>query len=358
MKLFNNLPIFSVTLGEVDEGIGTISIVNAPAVESTFLAFGKEEEKQKFQVVDEVKHNLMACLVRVDYPIFRLTERGEGYYVTFSKEISQELCRRLLKGDHIQDLSLDHNGKPVEGVSVQEVFLKDSSKGIDPFGFESIEDGSLMVILHVEDLGLWERCLNGEFNGVSLEAYLGIEEQFSKISIKKENKMSKLKESIKKLLLQFGEVETNNGILTYEEEGELQVGYSVFIDEAPAADGEYEANGKIFVVVDGKVAEIKDVEAPEAEEAPAEAAMAEEEAPAADIAEEPAAAEADPYEERIKALEDEVKALRELIDALKEEIVKPAATPVEEEFETVTKKEDVKDVKLQRAIAFAKALKK
>lgn len=346
MKLFNNLPIFSITLGELSE-IDTISLVNAPAVESTFLAFGKEEKKQEFQIVDEVKHNLMACLVRVDYPIFRLTESGEGYYVTFSKEVSQELCRRLLKGDCIQNLSLNHNGQPITGVSVQEVFLKDSSKGINPYGFESIGDGSLMIILHVEDLELWNRCLSGEFTGVSLEAYLGIEEQFQK-QFNRKNKMSKIKESIKKLLLQFGEVETNKGILTYEEEGELQVGYNVYINEEPAADGEYEVNDKIFVVVDGKVSEIKDV-MPTVEET----AMAE--MPTVEVpAEEPAV---DPYEERIKALEDEVKTLKEMVDALKEEIMKPAAEPVEEEFEKVTEREDIKDVKLQRAIAYAKALR-
>ena len=67
----------------------------------------------------------------------------------------------------------------------------------------------------------------------------------------------------------FGTVETENGTLYHEGDEDLKAGDAVFTDEAlsePAADGEYKtADGKTIVVVEGKVAEIRD---PEAEVAP------------------------------------------------------------------------------------------
>ena len=70
----------------------------------------------------------------------------------------------------------------------------------------------------------------------------------------------------------FGTVETENGTLYHEGDEDLKAGDAVFADEAlsePAADGEYKtADGKTIVVVEGKVAEIRDAEA---EVAPEEA---------------------------------------------------------------------------------------
>lgn len=68
----------------------------------------------------------------------------------------------------------------------------------------------------------------------------------------------------------FGRIATDNGELVWEGEGDLAEGAAVFVEGeeglAPAPDGEYRTeDGKTIVVVEGRVAEIRD---PEAEVAP------------------------------------------------------------------------------------------
>ena len=74
--------------------------------------------------------------------------------------------------------------------------------------------------------------------------------------------------SLKKALLQFAEVVTDKGTLTID--GELVVGVDVYIGDEVAADGEYVLeDGRIVVVTEGKVSEIKEAEPAEPTE-PAE----------------------------------------------------------------------------------------
>ena len=68
----------------------------------------------------------------------------------------------------------------------------------------------------------------------------------------------------------FGRIATDNGELVWEGEGDLAEGAAVFVEGeeglTPAPDGEYKTeDGKTIVVVEGRVAEIRD---PEAEVAP------------------------------------------------------------------------------------------
>ena len=187
--------------------------------------------------------------------------------------------------------------------------------------------------------------------------------------------MSKLKDSIKALLLQFSEVETDKGILTWEEDGEIMVGYAVYMDGEPAADGEYVAGENIIVVTEGKVAEIKPVEAPVEDPAPAAepempvepepAQAAEEPAPVAEpeMPVEPApVVVVDDEDMKIKELEDRIAKLEadlaELVAKVAEIAVAPAAAPVEDEFEQVVKKQKTGNSRLDKPISIASAYRK
>ena len=73
---------------------------------------------------------------------------------------------------------------------------------------------------------------------------------------------------------EMGRVATDNGELVWDGEDDLAEGREVFVESdgelSPAPDGEYRTeDGKVIVVVDGRVAEIRD---PEAEVAPEESA--------------------------------------------------------------------------------------
>ena len=130
----------------------------------------------------------------------------------------------------------------------------------------------------------------------------------------------------------FGRKATDKGELFWEGEDDLKAGDEVFVEtegeRQPAPDGEYATeDGKVIVVVDGKVAEIKD---PEAEVAPAE----------------------EPNEE--------VAELRRQVAALKKELAelkaKPMAQPAHEEVKasSVPGKTGIKGLDRLAAIMSAK----
>ena len=375
MSGFNNynieeIPVYLLSVDDPNATIQTVSLVECPATGLPLYCFEKEE-KYKFST-DELKHNIISCIVRVDYPILRTSSDGQPYYVVFNKQTSEMLCQKLLKDGFQQNISLDHNGQLIEGIQLEQVFIKDSSRGIVPSGFESAADGSLFGIYHITDESLWNDCISGRFGGVSLESLFklipisNIDERKKLKQYKMSNKISKIKEAVKKLLLQFSEIETDKGILSWEDELPLDVGMAVYINDLPAPDGEYVYEGKCFVVVEGKVSEVKPVE-PKPEEDPKPEQMEADPAPVEEDpkpTEEPKPEVSIPaeVEARITALEEEIKKLTdkvvELTDKIAELSTTPASDPVMEEFDKVSKPKDITDdKKLNKRIALAAALK-
>lgn len=373
MKTFNNRPIFLVNVDADDCTITTISLVDDPAMELPMYCFDKEIVS--FSMQDEMQHNIISCIVRTDYPILRLTADGNPYYIVFNKETSKKLCQKLMKDGFQQCISLDHNGKLIEGIQLQEVFIKDSEKGISPKGFENAAEGSLFGVWHIEDESLWQDCLDGKFGGVSLESYIDLQ-KFNKIDNKKtKNIMSKIKDALKRLLMEFNTLSTDKAELYWEEDTELMVGYKVFVEDesgnkVPAMDGEYISDENKIKVAGGVVTEIEkkeiddmpaEVPAEKKEDVMEEPAM-EEPAKEEPAKEEPATEEPkDDNTEKVAELEKKVADLEakiaELETKLAEIATAPAAAPVVDEFENIKKRETTGDKKLDRRIAIAQALK-
>lgn len=134
-----------------------------------------------------------------------------------------------------------------------------------------------------------------------------------------DGKVSEIRDPEAEVETEFGSKATDKGELTWEGEEDLKEGDAVFMDGEPAPDGEYRTEDKkVIVVVDGKVAEIRD---DEAEVAP------EEEAPAEDPV--------------IEELRKENATLRAEVDELKAKVEElsrqPAAKPAHEEVKTTEK---------------------
>ena len=372
MKTFNNRPIFLANVDADDCTITTISLVDDPAMELPMYCFDKEIVS--FSMQDEMQHNIISCIVRTDYPILRLTADGNPYYILFNKETSKKLCQKLMKDGFQQCISLDHNGKLIEGIQLQEVFIKDSEKGISPKGFENAAEGSLFGVWHIEDESLWQDCLDGKFGGVSLESYIDLQ-KFNKIDNKKtKNIMSKIKDALKRLLMEFNTLSTDKAELYWEEDTELMVGYKVFVEDesgnkVPAMDGEYISDENKIKVAGGVVT---DIEKKEIDDVPAEVPAEKKE----DVMEEPAKeepAKEEPKEEpateepkddnteKVAELEKKVAELEAKIADLEAKLAEiattPAAQPVIDEFENIKKRGTTGDKKLDKRIAIAQALK-
>ena len=371
--VYNNIPIFAVNVDDPGCSISTMSLVDDPAMSIDMVCFSKEQ-KMNFSIQDEAQHNILTCLVRVDFPILRLTEDGNPYYIVFNKETAKVLCQRLMTDGMQQNISLNHNGKLIQGIQLQEVFIKDTEKGISPVGFEEAADGSLMGVYHIKDEALWNDCIEGKFKGISIESLLGIEEFKKKCNKKiKKNSMSKIKDALKRLLMEFNTLSTDKAELYWEEDTELMVGYKVFVEDesgnkVPAMDGEYISDENKIKVSGGVVTEIERREiddmpanVPPVEKKEEMAEPAAEEPKAEPAPEEPKEEPKDDNTEKVaemekKSAELEAK-LADLEAKLAEIATAPAAQPVMDEFENIKKLGKTGDKDLDKRLAIAAALK-
>ena len=287
----NGIPVYDALITDDECGMNRISLVDAPAVDADFLAFAKDKALQMYSVTDEDKRIVRGVIMRADYPIYRRDKRGE-YYVIYKADTIRKMAEKYLLESKQNEVNLDHqDDTDVDGVQMVQWFIKDSENGINPAGFEEIADGSLFAEFHVINDEVWASIKDGTYKGFSLEGVFDMQPEtnvsqveeivdvldgiFSKLyKNDKMSKMARLKEALSKILVECGDVTTDKGILYWESDADLKEGDEVFVQDAegnktPAPDGDYTtSDGKVIVVVDGKVAEIKDAKAEVAPEEP------------------------------------------------------------------------------------------
>lgn len=169
------IKIYNATLPEDAIGVYTVSLVENPAFETEWLAFSKDKEEIDFQRLmfsvmgDEMQRKVMVVICRADYPILRKKE-NELIYVVFSKDVIKDMSQRFLANGFQNSINIEHKENSfVDGVEMEQLFIKDIEKGVDPQGFENIEDGSLFAVYKVNNDEVWEGIKSGVWKSVSLE---------------------------------------------------------------------------------------------------------------------------------------------------------------------------------------------
>ena len=347
-----NIPTYSAIISDDNEGILVISLVDAPATETNWMCF-KEQENVKFSIVNEDEHILAGVVMVADKPIYRIAPDGTEFYIVFSKDVIKRMAEKMLDDNTFNNIDIQHDGNiiPRDKVKLVELFIADEAKGIKP-NYLDVPDGSLLANYKIYDEQLWQMAKSGELNGFSLEGVFTTV-RYEQNKNNKHTKMSKIKEMLKSILVQLGEVNTDKGILTYD--GDLAVGVEVKNEDgSKPADGEYKLeDNKIIVVKDGLVDEIKEVEADVIEEMADEKPQDNvEDKPQDKVEEKP-----NEVEELKKLIDEHTSLLKELGDRLKtlEDLVKelnetPAVEPIEQEFTKQCKSKN-------RACEYANALR-
>ena len=292
MVTIGGIPVFDALITDEETGMMKISLVDDPAVMSNFQIFDASRKVQMYSVADEEKRLVYGVVMRADFPIYRRDERFGEYYIIYKPETIRLMAEKYL-ADGLQNETSTMHQTDVDGVQMVQYFLKDSSRGVAPAGFDDIADGSLFAEFHILNDEVWAAVKSGDYRGFSLEGYFDLtpeenvvkvseivddlEGQFSAIfkSFIKNNmsKINRFKATLAKLLAVFGNVTTDKGVLAWDGEEDLKAGDAVFIEDQEgnretAPDGDYiTSDNKTIVVVDGKVSEIRDQEA---EVAPAE----------------------------------------------------------------------------------------
>ena len=279
-----------------------VSFVKNPAIESKFLALEKEEEKQKYVTLnDDYRRVVYGAVLRPDLPIYR-KDKDEEYYLEFDKEAIEVLAEKFMTQGRVQNFTEAHK-KEVDDVSVIEVWTKadnihDKSiaLGLDP----SLEVGTLFFGAKVYNDDVWQKVLDGTYEGFSIEAIVGVEElekqdfeeQAPTVDAAPEAEPTvEVKESILDKILNF---------------------ISPKAEEAPKEEPKVEEPTAKTVEEEAKVAvetEPKKAEEPKAEDKP----------------------QINPLDEVVKNLKDEIKALKKnnesLLDKIKELGQQPSAKP-------------------------------
>lgn len=341
----DGIPVFDALITDDECGMNKISLVDAPAVDVDFLSFSAHKQTQMYSVSDEEKRIVRGVIMRADYPLYRRDNVKGEYYVIYKAETIRKMAEKYLLESKQNEVNLEHqDNSDVDGVQMVQWFIKDSANGINPMGFEDIADGSLFAEFHVVNDEVWASIKDGTYKGFSLEGLFDLQPEQNKSEVEsivdsldgifsklyKDNKMSKLekfKEALSKILMECGSVTTDQGIIYWESDEDLKEGDEVFVEDAegnrtPAPSGDYTTeDGKVVVVVEGKVAEIKDAEAEVApieepveeevegadEDAPAEEPV---DAPAEEPTEEP---KEDDLEKRLAELESVVAMICEYL---------------------------------------------
>ena len=193
-----DLPIYKAVIDDETSGMYTISLVSEPAVESNFLYFNEQRKPLQFKVDNEEKRIVTGVIMRCNHPIYRIGISGFEYYITFDKATIEKMAEKWLKEGLQGNVNLQHNPDAyVDGVLLKEVYFKDVERGINPQGFEDIEDGSLFGTYHILNDAVWESVKNGEFKGFSLEGY------FNTVEVEQDDKETQLWSDILDLLKQL-----------------------------------------------------------------------------------------------------------------------------------------------------------
>ncbi len=171
-----SLPIYELTVDQLDEGVQYVALVDLPAIERPFMAFSKAAHK--FRETGE-RRVLTGPVMLADTPIYRNDERGE-YYVLFSKETIRKIVQKYFKQGNQHNVNAQHKIE-LDGVFMFESYITDAARGINPpKGYEDTSDGSWFGSFKVENDDVWDN--REAFTGFSVEGLFGMTRPGDKVA--------------------------------------------------------------------------------------------------------------------------------------------------------------------------------
>lgn len=294
-----DLPLYKITIDEEysdgeNLGIDMIAFTSKPAVMVKGMAFNSA---QIFHFKDEPKMRIVAPAM-IPMNIYR-NDEGEEYYVQFTEQEIENIYSKFMQDLNNQNLfNLEHTEKKVPAYILEAWIVENpkEDKAFSSYGID-VPKGTLMLTAQITDKEYYQKLVESDQVGFSIEGFLGL----------------KLSNNLNKYNMKL-------------------------------PDGEHLIEGKIYVVKDGEIIEIKDevpaeIETEMAEEVVEEEMEAEEVAAAEEVKEEVK------EEEIAMAVDPETDSeavlaiVQPLLDAMATELMKAIAEvkaliPVQEETET------------------------
>ncbi|MFT3908317.1 MAG: XkdF-like putative serine protease domain-containing protein [Ferruginibacter sp.] len=278
------LPIYELSVDDIETFVDAIALVENPAIEKGFIAFS-ETPKQSFAFNDE-KMELLGAAIIPDLLIYRRTDEGFEYNVKFSAEEIRFIAQTFSKNSRQSNLNIEHTKVNADSYVFQSMIV-DKAKGIAPL---DLPDGTWVIGVKVNNPAIWNDIKDGKRKGFSIEGVFQlIESKFSKDEYLNEKLLmtriqkifsdwlNKNQETVAEMLaaktdaeIKVSDMVVGGKVEVVGEDGSLQ----------PAPDGEMDYNGHKLEIKDGLIVSIdgdkgEDKPAEEMADAPVEDAPVE-----------------------------------------------------------------------------------
>ena len=213
-----DIPVYKITIdpeysdGE-DLGIEQIAFTSQPAVITKGMAFA---ENKKLFFSDDLKYRVVAPAM-IPMQIYRKDDEDGEYFVSFDQTTIEQIHSKFMQDLSNRDVfNLEHDTDKTVPAYVLEAWLVGSDpkkdKAYSSYGIE-VPEGTLMITAQVTDKDYYNELVKNEQIGFSIEGFLGL----------------KLRNQLNKYNMKL-------------------------------PDGEHTIEDKIYVVKDGEITEIRDVE--------------------------------------------------------------------------------------------------
>jgi hypothetical protein len=180
----------------IDE-VFAISMVEAGAIESDWIAFDKEEVA--FAKVDTEQRMVIGAILIPNKRIMRIDGEGQPYEVFFSPETIKKLSHNYLMKKYQDKVTLEHD-KKIKGVTLVESWIKEGKLDKSNNYGLNLPMGSWIGIMKITDEKIWNDYVKtGKTNGFSIEG--SFEHKLVKAS-KDEVFASSMLEKIKGIILE------------------------------------------------------------------------------------------------------------------------------------------------------------
>ena len=172
------MKIFKIKIDDDEQlGMDAISLVEFPAVEVDFLAFSKEQ-KLDFTQFDDEKREITGVVCLADTPILRKNDQFGIHAIVFDKDTIKKMMLRYFKNGLGNQVNIEHQGPMIEGLTMVESYIKDSSRNVAPVEFSDVTDGSWIATFKVENDEVWNAIKEKHsLKGFSLQGWFGYGEE-------------------------------------------------------------------------------------------------------------------------------------------------------------------------------------
>lgn len=162
----DNLPLFDISLQDIEQGMYKISLVDKPAIEENFIYFNEVKKIEMFS--NEEKKEVVGPIMIPNKEILRFSQEMGYYYVRFTRETIEEIMYKYSKEGLFNAFGVNH-AQDTDDVVMLEVWMKesDNDKSKD-YGYD-LPNGTVFVKAKIESDELFAAIKSGEINGFSIE---------------------------------------------------------------------------------------------------------------------------------------------------------------------------------------------